>query len=253
MEMLGTFIRKMFCFGVLGVMVTPAIAQGRAGFGGQQAPGRGGGICVFTSMPLQAVDSEEITHLMHMREEEKLARDFYQEMHSLWGSRIFQRISVSEQRHMDAVAVLLDRYGLGDPVAGSNAGEFGSIELQNLYHDLVSMGQRSHMDALKAGAMIEDLDLYDLEEALARTDNEDIEMVYKNLIRGSQNHMRAFAGRLQALGESYVPQYISDQELSEILASANASVGGFAGRGGGPRWGGFGRGIGRGNGNTVAQ
>jgi hypothetical protein len=253
LEMVGAWFRKIFCFGILAVLATPAMSQGRAGSGSPQANSRGGGVCRLNSMPLEALDDEEMKSLMHMREEEKLARDFYQSMHSLWGDRIFQRISASEQRHMDAVAVLLDRYGLEDPVAGNNTGEYSSSELQNLYGDLVAMGQRSHTDALKAGAMIEDLDLYDLNAALASTDNDAIKMVYENLARGSQNHMRAFAGRLQALGESYVPRYIGERELSDILAAGNASGAVSAGKGGAGRQRGFRRGVCRRNGNTAAQ
>ncbi|MBN2321327.1 MAG: DUF2202 domain-containing protein [Acidobacteria bacterium] len=229
------------------------MSQGRAGFGGPQAKNRGNGLCVLTSTPLQDLDNAEITGLMHMREEEKIARDIYQTLYSTWGDRIFQRISQSEQQHMNAIGVLLDRYELEDPVAGNGVGEFSSAEMQTMYRDLVAMGQRSHIDALKVGAMIEDLDLFDLKEALALTDNDDITMVYENLMRGSQNHMRAFAGRLETLGESYAPRHISDRELAEILASGNASGAGSAGRGRRARQGMFGNGVRQRSGNTVTQ
>ncbi len=242
-EMLGACIRKMFCLGVLSFMVTTAMAQGRAGLGGQQAKSRGDGVCLLNSIPMQALDNEEIYELMHMREEEKLARDTYQTLYAIWADAIFQRISLSEQRHMDAIATLLERYELDDPAAGKGIGEFSSEELQHLYQDLVTMGRLSHVDALKVGATIEDLDLYDLEHALNFTDNEDIKIVYQNLIRGSQNHMRAFLSRLQKLGESYTPQYLSDQELSRILVSGNAADPGQAGRGKGSRQRGFRGGI----------
>ena len=252
-EMFGACIRKMLGFGVLAVMVTTAMAQGRAGFGSLQVNNRGDGICLLTSIPMQALDNEEISELTHMREEEKLARDIYQTMYSIWSDGIFQRISLSEQRHMDAIGALLERYALEDPAADKSIGEFSSIELQNLYQNLVAMGQLSHVDALKVGAMIEDLDLYDLQQALNYTDNEDIKIVYQNLIGGSQNHMRAFIGRLQKLGESYAPQYISDQDLSDILVSGNAVNGGQAGRGRGARQWGFRGGMCLKDGNTPTQ
>lgn len=249
--MFGSYVKKICCLGILAFMAVPAMAQGRAGFGNQPARNRGDGECLLTSIPIQSLDKEEIAGLIHMREEEKLARDMYQTMDSLWQDRIFQRISLSEQRHMNAVEVLLDRYALEDPITDKGIGEFSSTEMQSLYRDLAAMGQRSHMDALKVGAMIEDLDIYDLEEALERTDNEDIKMVYENLMRGSQNHMRAFVGRLQAMGEDYEPRYISSEALSEILVPGNASDSGTAGRGGQQR--GFGRGGYRGNGNNATQ
>lgn len=241
--MIGKYIGKMVCLGVLALTATTVMAQGRAGFGNQQAKSRGDGSCLITSLPLQSLDDEEIAGLMHMLEEEKLARDVYQTMYSLWEDGTFQRISQSEQRHMDAVGRLLERYGLEDPVAVHAVGEFDSIELQNMYRDLVAAGQMSPADALKVGATIEDLDLYDLEEALNTTDNDDIKMVYENLMRGSQNHMRAFIGRLEILDESYAPQYISEETLSGILASGNTSGSGWTGRGRGMRRGGVGRGV----------
>ncbi len=60
----------------------------------------------------------EINSLTYMREEEKLARDVYVYLHDMYGSPIFDKISVSEQTHMDAIKTLLDRYGIPDPVAG---------------------------------------------------------------------------------------------------------------------------------------
>jgi len=71
---------------------------------------------------------------------------------------------------------------------------------------------------LGVGATIEDLDIYDLNKALASTDNDDLKTVYQNLLQGSQNHIQAFVGRLEAIGESYEAQYISAAELTEILA-----------------------------------
>jgi hypothetical protein len=252
-EMFRSCVKKIFCLGILAFVAVPAMAQGRAGFGNQPAINRGDGECLLTSIPIQSLDKEEIAGLMHMREEEKLAWDMYQVMDSLWQDRIFQRISLSEQRHMNAMEVLLDRYALEDPVTDKDIGKFSSTEMQSLYRDLAAMGQQSHMDALKVGAMIEDLDLYDLENALEWTDNEDIKLVYENLMRGSQNHMRAFVGRLQAMGEDYEPRYISSEALSEILAPGNASDAGPAGRGRGGQQRGFGRGMCRGNGNNATQ
>jgi len=53
--------------------------------------------------------------LTYIREEEKLARDVYLYLYDMWGSSIFDNISVSEQAHMDAIKTLIDRYGLDDP------------------------------------------------------------------------------------------------------------------------------------------
>jgi len=136
----------------------------------------------------------EKEHLLLMREEEKLARDVYQALNATWNHRTFSNISKSEQQHMDALKRLLDTYGLADPAAGKKPGEFTNEKLQGLYTELVQKGALSLSDALAVGVEIEKLDIADLEEALSKTTNSDLTFVYKNLLRGSQNHLEAFSG-----------------------------------------------------------
>ncbi len=165
---------------------------------------------------------EEQADLLHMREEEKLARDVYLTLYEKWQLPVFQNIARSEQTHMDAVAALLPAYGLEDPVAqtGDERGVFTDPDLQALYDQLVEQGSASIVDALTVGATIEDLDIKDLNEALGRTDQEDIRLVYENLKKGSENHMRAFVSNLQSRGADYTPQYISEAEYQAIVGSA---------------------------------
>lgn len=47
-------------------------------------------------------------------------------------------------------------------------------------------GSRSLADALRVGATIEEIDLLDLEERIAQTDEADIKLVYENLAKGSR-------------------------------------------------------------------
>jgi len=157
--------------------------------------------------------------LLHMREEEKLARDVYLTLYDKWGQRVFENISSAEQTHMDAVGKLLQEYGIEDPVAQTKdeVGKFVSPELQKLYNDLVEQGSKSLESALTVGATIEDLDIKDLDEALSRTDKADIKSVYENLKHGSENHMRAFVSNLNRLGSDYTPKYITPEEYNEII------------------------------------
>ena len=162
----------------------------------------------------------EIAGLVYMREEEKLAQDVYLALYARWGLPIFQNIANSEQRHTDAVKTLLDRYGLEDPSAGKAAGEFVNADLQALYGELMALGEQSLGDALKVGATIEDLDIFDLQKNLAEVENVDIRRVYENLTRGSRNHLRSFISTLERqTGESYQPQYLSDEEFQSIVGS----------------------------------
>lgn len=120
---------------------------------------------------------------------------------------------------MDAIEALLKKYKIEDPVKDNSIGVFQDEELQNLYYQLVDKGKQSLVDALEVGAIIEDLDIKDLEEAIRKTDNHDIAFVYQNLMKGSRNHLRSFTRILRRLGITYEPQYISAEEYEHILST----------------------------------
>jgi rubrerythrin len=89
-----------------------------------------------------------------------------------------------------------------------------------LYDELVAQGSASLVDALQVGATVEDLDIFDLENLLQDADNQDVRIVFLNLIKGSRNHLRSFASQLSKNGSSYEAQYISRDYLSRILESS---------------------------------
>jgi len=171
------------------------------------------------SLPMQDLSDAEVDAIRFMREEEKLARDVYAVMHETWGMQIFDNIAGSEQTHMDAVLLLIEKYGLADPAENSARGEFSDPALQGLYDSLVAQGVASELDALIVGATIEDLDIYDLHQQLAVTDNEDVTVVFDNLQKGSRNHLRAFHARLVDGQFTYIPSYITQSEYDEIVNS----------------------------------
>lgn len=180
-------------------------------------------VLAATSAPLggqatQITDAER-DGLIFMREEEKLARDVYLVLAKKWGDRPFGNIASSEQTHMDAVKGLLDKYGLPDPAKGMEKGKFESKPIQKLYDDLVAKGERSRMDALKVGAQIEDLDIFDLERWTRTVKAADIKNVYANLTRGSRNHLRSFTGALKRSGGEYEPMYLSKKDFEAIINS----------------------------------
>ena len=194
--------------------------------------------------PAGDVDDQEITDLLWMREEEKLARDVYLTLADQWDIQVFSNIANAEQQHMDAVGVLLDRYGIEDPVGDNPVGVFTNPELQALYDELIAQGGQSQTDAILAGGAIEELDIQDLEQAIADTDNADIQQVYNSLMAGSENHLRAFSRTYEMVtGEAYTPQYLDQAPYDAIMAGSNGH-----GQGGHGQGGGHGRGQGRGQG-----
>ena len=168
--------------------------------------------------PKEALSTQEVKDLYHIREEEKLARDVYITLYNKWGLKVFRNISRSEEHHMQMVKYLLDKYSLKDSISGiaNKVGVFNNPEIQSLYNELVRKGSKSVVDALKVGALIEDLDIKDLTDAIERSDNNDIVAVYKRLRMGSTNHMRAFVRFLRRYGSDYTPQYISNSTFKRI-------------------------------------
>jgi hypothetical protein len=165
-----------------------------------------------------SLSQTEADTLNFMREEEKLARDVYFVMFTYWSSKTFTNIAESEQTHMEAIKTLLDKYGLPDP-ADPEIGVFNNTELQELYDDLVVQGGNSKLDALMVGALIEEVDIEDLQRAIDQTDKQDLRRVYGNLMSGSENHLRAFVSQIELLsGEDYVAKYLPQDVVNAILA-----------------------------------
>ena len=204
-----------------------------------------GALLVGLSSPLYAEQTAglsdlEVADLTFMREEEKMARDVYSELYRHFkedGTEmiILARIAMSEQRHMDAMLNLLDKYELDDPAAGLEPGEFDNPVLAGLYPNLVSDseinetilgepaegGKVSPGAALYVGAWIEERDMIDIMHAIANTSRADIVGVYTSLLCGSREHLRSFVGQLGA--EDYQPQLLhaaagSDVKPEETLA-----------------------------------
>jgi hypothetical protein len=166
---------------------------------------------------------DEIASLVYMREEEKLAHDVYLTLYDLYGLPIFKNIARSEQTHTEAVKQLLDVFDIPDPADTSPAGVFVDPELQNLYDELIQTGSQSLGDALKVGAVIEEIDILDLEENLDFAENENIRNVFINLIRGSENHLRAFTKTLaRNTGETYQPQFMDVDAYNEIVSTTSS-------------------------------
>lgn len=165
-----------------------------------------------------AISNTELEMLLKMKDEEKLARDVYSTLYEKWGSVIFSNIAGAEEKHLNAVITLLKYYDASDTLI-SERGLFASEEITALYSELITNGSVSLEEALKVGALIEELDIDDLMECLENTSNQNIIIVFENLLKGSRNHLRAFSRQLTNLGITYVPQYIDQATFDNIVNS----------------------------------
>ncbi|MFO7565378.1 MAG: DUF2202 domain-containing protein [Enhygromyxa sp.] len=192
----------------------------------------------FALLPLAACDAAEeldaadaslseaeIETLKWMREEEKLARDVYLTLGQTWDDALFVNVPKSEQKHMDALAKLLDRYGLEDPVVDESIGVFVDPALAELYVELTTAGVVSQEAALQVGAAIEELDMVDLQAAIDETDEPALIGTYESLLCGSRNHLRGFYAALTQIDVVYEAQYLDEATFFAILEGAHEQCG----------------------------
>lgn len=167
---------------------------------------------------IASLSDAESNGILFMREEEKLARDVYLYLYELFPLRPFMNISKSEQAHMDAILYLIDTLGLVDPVGDNPPGVFQDEELQSLYDELIERGSESKEEALRVGALIEEVDIIDIQRELdENASHEEVIRVYTNLIRASGNHLRAFVGVLGVYDVEYEPVLMDSTQFRQII------------------------------------
>ena len=188
------------------------------------------------------LDFNEVTHVVFLREEEKLERDVFTILSSMYPeSPIFGHIDDIEQGHTDVMKYLLDRFGIEDPNNNDNLGVFtgkayGKYFTES-YRYLVGMGSLSELDALYVSAYIEELDLLDIMQCpqtiiesnnrIEKTDqcgmvytrNAEIRNIYHALIEGSKDDLRAYVGAIEAVigNGAYRAQVLTQAQVDEIL------------------------------------
>lgn len=165
------------------------------------------------------LNKEVADGIVFMIEEEKLAHDVYTFLYKKWDTQIFNNIANAETTHMNAVKSLADSYGLDSDLYSTEFGVFSNNKLQGLYNDLTAQGSGSLLEALKVGALIEEIDIIDLEEYVSNTNNEDVILVYDNLTKGSRNHLRSFVRNISNQGVDYVPVYMDKDQFAQIIGS----------------------------------
>jgi len=198
-------MKKLYCS-----LIAIGAALAWSGVSSGQGPGPGSGV-------QESLTAAEEATLIFMREEEKLARDAYDVMNDTWAYKVFLNISLSEQKHMDTMLKMLDKYEVDDPVKDDSTGVFTNSVLQTRYDQLVALGDNTLLDAFQMGALIEEQDIVDLTAALAQTDKYSLTNAYSNLRSASYNHLRTFVAHITNMGVEYEAQLLSQEEVDGIV------------------------------------
>lgn len=171
----------------------------------------------WNSMESKAILLQSDTDaLLFMLEEEKLARDTYEFLGNQWGITQFINIKKSEQSHMNAVINLLEFNNIAYTILPY--GEFKDKTLQDYYNLFIENGQISPSNALQIGATIEDLDIVDLQEYIDHTKNASLISVFESLKCGSGNHLRSFVSLIETIGDTYNPQFLTEEYYNQIIS-----------------------------------
>ncbi len=210
--------------------------NGGNGYGGQgnrAGQGRLDGASGDHASLSYAVDGLTLTDaekdaLLFMVEEEKLAADVYMRLYELWNLPLFQNIQQSELQHQQAIIHLLEQFGLSNPAA-DQPGVFVNPQLQSLYDQMIQSGSSSLVEALRIGAIIEELDIVDLQQRLAQTANPAIQQAFNNLMNGSIRHWKSFTAQYERqTGTVYQPQYLSAEQIAEWVEADNYNPSGYS-------------------------
>ncbi|MEA3404723.1 MAG: DUF2202 domain-containing protein [Pseudomonadota bacterium] len=220
-------IKNIFALGLLTAAMSVSAGNGNQN-GEMSTVSTNGATTINVEVIETEVDEVEVASLsveeehgiVFMREEEKLARDVYLTLYETWGMDIFKNIAESEQSHMEAMLVLIEKYALADPNIDDTAGVYSDYHFAEMYEELVQLGSESLEAALRVGIIIEELDIKDIKEIEEEVEgNDDVVMVYEELLKGSRNHLRAFWDVFSSKGLTYEPQFISQEEFDEIVNS----------------------------------
>jgi hypothetical protein len=188
-----------------------------------------------------ALDYNEKMHLFFMREEEKLARDVYQTLGTMYpDSVIFGNIDDSEQIHMTTVKAMIEKYGYEDPNTNDNVGAYTGEDFgwyfTEKYNQLVERASISELEALYVGAFIEELDMMDINQCpqvivetddgindvsecgKVYTDNADVQRLYSSLLDGSDSHLEGYVNNIEKIiGEGNYQAQVLSQELVDAI------------------------------------
>lgn len=167
--------------------------------------------------PQQQLTQAEIDSILHMRSEEKFARDVYSLLYDQWKKPLFSSVPKKEQYHVEAIQQLLANNQLQDPYSTDKAGEFVLPEFNDLYQKVAEKGRKSLIDALQVAAETEEKGIVDYGKYQPQTVNTAANFLFRQLATSSRNNFRVFVNALKKEGVNYAPLTLSDKAFKAIM------------------------------------
>lgn len=160
--------------------------------------------------------ADEIEFVYAVREDEKVARDLYTAFFEKYSLKTFSNISRSEANHMRAVEILLEYYEIDFPAAGEY-GVFEDSARQAIYDSLLAKGNTA-LEGFRVMAQLEEENIVSYRNVLSDITNPNIKIVIENLGKASENHFKAAIRQITALGGTYAPKLMNQEEYKAMIA-----------------------------------
>jgi len=160
--------------------------------------------------------ADEIEFVYAVREDEKVARDLYTLFFEKYSLKVFSTLAKSESNHIRAVEILLDYYEIDFPVPGAY-GVFEDSARQAIYDSLVIKGSTA-LEGFRVMAQLEEDNIISYRNVLEDITNPNIKIVIENLGKASENHFKAAIRQITALGGTYAPKLMTQEEYNALIA-----------------------------------
>jgi hypothetical protein len=175
-----------------------------------------------TQRMLKTVDTlpltdQQISDLLYLNEEEKLARDicaFFWKKHDIV---IFETVMNTEKHHVDLMKKAKSTYVPEKSSDHSKAGVYTNHDLQDLYTEMTKKSTSVHKALLNAALMAETA-ILDVRDAISDLDGKHSKLakVYDTLLDDSEDHLRIFAGILKDLDDDDYEAQHDDMDQDDV-------------------------------------
>ncbi|MFA4859939.1 DUF2202 domain-containing protein [Methanoregula sp.] len=173
----------------------------------------------FLALPQMPLNASETADILELQEAEKFICD----LNAILATQhkdvpVFMTISNGSKVFMVADNVILQRYGLANP-ENALPGVFTNVKIQRAYNAGVNTGSMGVKDAIMVSATAEDMHIADLAAAIGRTDNTDLQFMYRQELAFARNNLRTLSQWLTAYGGVFTPTYISVDYYNALMNS----------------------------------
>jgi hypothetical protein len=177
-------------------------------------------ISVVTKAQKITLTPAETKALINLHDNQKLSLFVYDSLFAIWGINPFGNIRSAESQHVDFLVDVAENYDVVLDKNGStdNKPGFTTPQAETIYHESISKGSLSVIDALKRGALLEEMSLLALHEAKAVTIKSDLLHTFDILAMGSKNNLHAFNKRLKMYGITYEPGLLDQKDFKNIIS-----------------------------------